>query len=203
VERILACTLIHRPESFVERLDLRQLFPRERPLEVELGCGDGSFLLQWARLHPQHNFLGVERLLGRLRKVDRKGVRAGLTSLRLIRIEASYFMEYLLPPASVHALHIYFPDPWPKRKHRKHRLINEHFTRVAADVLVPGGAVFLRTDDGNYLSEMKAVFESNARFGPLETPANLSATLTDFERDFQTRGVATLRAAYERSKDVE
>lgn len=196
-------TLIYRPQSFLERLELKQLFPGQQPLQVELGCGDGSFLIQWARLHPQHNFLGVERLLGRLRKVDRKGLRAGLAHLRLIRIEAFYFMEYLLPPASVHALHIYFPDPWPKRRHRKHRLINEHFTHVAAGVLVPGGTVFLRTDDANYFSQMKEVFASNARFSPIETPADLSATWTDFERDFQTAGVATLRAAYQRAKGVE
>lgn len=196
-------SLIYRPQSFVERLDLTQLFSRPQPLEVELGCGDGSFLVQWAKLLPQHNFLGVERLLGRLRKVDRKGARAGLTNLRLIRLEASYFIEYLLPPGSVHAFHIYFPDPWPKRRHRKHRLINEHFTQVAARALVPGGIVFLRTDDANYFSQMKAAFESNARFGALETPLELSAILTDFERDFQTRGVAILRASYQRSKRLD
>jgi tRNA (guanine-N7-)-methyltransferase len=196
-------SLIYRPRSFIERLDLTQLFSKPQPLEVELGCGDGSFLVQWAKVHPQHNFLGVERLLGRLRKVDRKGLRAGLTNLRLIRLEASYFIEYLLPPASVHALHIYFPDPWPKRRHRKHRLINEHFTRVAARALAPGGIVFLRTDDANYFSQMKEVFESNARFVARETPSELSAILTDFERNFQTRGVAIVRAAYQRSKSLD
>ena len=203
MQAILASSLIYRPQSFLERLDLTQLFPRIQPLEVELGCGDGSFLVQWAKAHPQHNFLGVERLLGRLRKVDRKGLRAGLTNLRLMRIEASYFLEYLLPPASVHAFHIYFPDPWPKRKHRKHRLIHEQFARVAARTLAPAGFIFLRTDDADYFSQMKMAFESNVPFCAVETPADLSATLTDFERDFQMRGVATLRAAYQRSKSVE
>jgi len=203
METIAGKTLICRPASYVERLDPTQIFSTPQPLEVELGCGDGSFLVQWAKAHPQHNFLGVERLLGRLRKVDRKGLRAGLANLRLLRIEASYFMEYLLPPASVHALHIYFPDPWPKRRHRKHRLINEHFTRMAARVLVPGGILFLRTDDADYFSQMKLVFESNARFCAVETRADLSAIWTDFERDFQTRGVAVLRAAYQRLQGVE
>lgn len=189
----------YRPPSYVERLDLAQLFPQLQPLEVELGCGDGSFLVQWAKAHPQHNFLGVERLLGRLRKVDRKGARAGLMNLRVMRIEASYFMEYLLPLASVHALHIYFPDPWPKRKHRQRRLVNERFTEVAARVLAPGGIVFLRTDDADYFSQMKLAFQTNAQFCAVETPSDLSATLTDFERDFQMRGVATLCAAYQRT----
>ena len=192
-------SLVYRPPSYVEPLDLAKLFPKPQPLEVELGCGDGSFLVHWAKVHPQHSFLGVERLLGRLRKADRKGLRAGLSNLRLLRIEASYFVKYLLPPESVRALHIYFPDPWPKRKHRKHRLVNEDFTRVAARVVAPEGTVFLRTDDADYFSQMNLAFKTNAQFCVAETPADLSATLTDFERGFQKRGVATWRAAYQRT----
>src|SRR5262249_40908789 len=147
-------TLIYRPATIVHRLDLTVLFPQSRPLEVELGSGDGSFLAQWAQRHPERNYFGVERLLGRLRKLDRKGQRAGLHNLRLIRMEAAYFVEFLLPPASVAALHIYFPDPWPKRRHRKHRLVNERFAELAAQALRPGGAIFLRTDDADYFSQM-------------------------------------------------
>jgi tRNA (guanine-N7-)-methyltransferase len=138
----------------------------------------------------------VERLLGRLRKIERKGLRAGLTNLRAIRLEASYVMEYLLPIGSVQAFHVYFPDPWPKRKHRKHRLVNEHFVAVAAKMLAPGGIIFLRTDDADYFVQMTAVFGANAQFSTVETPAHLSTVLTDFERDFQARGVPTLSAAY-------
>ena len=93
-------SLIYSPASYVDRLDVGRLFSQPLPLEVELGSGDGSFLAQWARRCPERNFLGVERLLGRLRKLDRKGRRAGLTNLRLLRIEASYFLEWLLPRGS-------------------------------------------------------------------------------------------------------
>src|SRR2546422_8436890 len=124
-------SLLHRPASYFERLALTQLFEKGQPLEVELGSGDGSFIVHYAQLHPEHNFIGVERLLGRLRKIDRKGLRAKLTNLRLVRIEASYFLEYLLPPESAIAIHVYFPDPWPKRRHHKHRLVNPRFTDVA------------------------------------------------------------------------
>jgi hypothetical protein len=86
-----------------------------QPLEVELGCGDASFLVEYARRNPAKNFIGVERLLGRLQKLDRKGRRAGLKNLRGVRIESAYFLQYLLPPHSAQALHIYFPDPWPKK----------------------------------------------------------------------------------------
>src|SRR5262245_10749842 len=109
---IVACgSLLYRPESWVHPLPLAEMFAESQPLEVELGSGDGSFLAQWAGAHPERNFIGVERLLGRLRKLDRKGQRLGLRNLRVMRIEASYFLEYLLPPESVSALHVYFPDP--------------------------------------------------------------------------------------------
>jgi fructokinase len=189
-------SLLYTLPSIIERIDLATLFPADQPLEVELGSGDASFLAEYARLHPGHNFIGVERLLGRIRKLDRKGRRAGLTNLRGVRIESSYFLEYLLPPGSATALHIYFPDPWPKRKHRRHRLIIERFPVVARQALAPGGTVYLRTDDEDYFQQMVAVFEPCNDFRPVETPSDLAGLLTDFEKDFQARGIRTLRAAY-------
>ena len=189
--------LIYKLPSILEQIDLAKLFPKEQPLEVELGSGDGSFLANYAKLHPEKNFIGVERLLGRLRKLDRKGCRAGLTNLRGLRIESSYFLEYLLPPRSAVALHIYFPDPWPKRKHHRHRLINERFPELARGVLKPGGMVFLRTDDENYFQQMAGAFAASSAFRLAETPAELSGLPTDFEEEFQARGVQTSRAAYQ------
>jgi tRNA (guanine-N7-)-methyltransferase len=191
-------TLIYKPASYVERLDWDALFGRRQPTEVELGSGDGSFLAKYATLHPERNFLGVERLLGRLRKLNKKGLRAGLMNLALLRLEASYVIEFMIPPESIDALHVYFPDPWPKRKHRKNRLINERFTDMAANALKVGGIVYLRTDDLDYFQQMTRVFGGNARFGAVETPAELSEVVTDFERNFHLRGVATNRAAYRR-----
>ena len=188
-------TLIYKPASWVEPLPMASLFPSIQPLEVELGSGDGSFLAKWAAAWPERNFLGVERLLGRLRKLDRKGRRAGLANLRLMRIEAAYFLEYLLPPCSAQALHVYFPDPWPKRKHRKNRLVNERFPELAARALVAGGTVYLRTDDGDYFAQMEEVFGASKRFQIIQTPADLMAVTTDFERGFQARGVDTRRLA--------
>jgi tRNA (guanine-N7-)-methyltransferase len=185
--------------SIVERLDLTRIFPRPQPVEVELGCGDASFLANYAELHPGRNFIGVERLLGRIRKLDRKGRLTGLTNLRGVRIESSYFLEYLLPPHSASALHIYFPDPWPKKKHRKNRLVNERFPKIARAALTPDGIVFLRTDDGDYFAQMNEVFGAGKEFQKTETPPELAELPTDFEREFQARGVRTLRAAYRAS----
>jgi tRNA (guanine-N7-)-methyltransferase len=188
--------IIFRPPSYIERLDVAALFAKSQPIEVELGAGDGSFFVQWAALNPDVNFLGVERLLGRLKKIGKKSKRAGLENVRALRLEASYFAEYLLPPASIGAFHIYFPDPWPKRKHRANRLINEPFSEVLRAALQMGGLVYLRTDDADYFSQMVSVFQANRNFEPAPTPERLVAVLTDFERGFTAQGIQTNRAAY-------
>jgi len=189
--------LIVQLSSIVDPLDLADIFPKPQPLEVELGCGDASFLVEYARRNPEKNFIGVERLLGRISKLDRKGRRAGLTNLRGVRIESSYFLQFLLPAKSISALHIYFPDPWPKKRHHKNRLINENFPALARATLAPAGIIYLRTDDEDYFGQMTEVFSACKEFKETETPVELAELSTDFERDFNARGVQTLHAAYE------
>ena len=151
-------SLLIQLTTILEPLKLAELFPLPQPLEVELGCGDASFLAEYARRNPQKNFIGVERLLGRIQKLDKKGRRLGLANTRGVRIESAYLLEYLLPPHCAAALHIYFPDPWPKKKHRRHRLIGESFPALARRALAPGGTVFLRTDDTDYFQQMNEIF---------------------------------------------
>ena len=105
----------------------------------------------------------------------------------------------MLPPEAVSAFHIYFPDPWPKRKHRQNRLINAPFAEVLRAALIAGGTVYLRTDDVDYFRQMLDVFDSNRNFAAIETPGALAAVLTDFEREFNARGIQTMRAAYRRA----
>lgn len=189
--------LIYELPTIVRPLELTALFARPQPLEVELGCGDASFLVEYARQRPATNFIGVERLLGRLQKLDRKGRRASLNNVRGIRIESAYFLQYLLPPKSTAALHIYFPDPWPKKKHRRHRLVNAQFPALAGRVLALGGLVYLRTDDADYFGQMNEVFGAAGEFARAETPGTLAQLTTDFERDFNAEGIPTLRAAFQ------
>jgi tRNA (guanine-N7-)-methyltransferase len=195
--RLPAGSLIFPLETILQPLDAGALFAEARPLHIELGSGDGSFLAEYAALRPEWNFIGVERLLGRLRKIDRKGRRLGLVNLRVVRVEAAYFLEYLLPKRSAAALHIYFPDPWPKRKHRKNRLINDSFPALAATALEPGGIVYLRTDDADYFAQMQNVFSASPLFLNVPTPEPLAGVLTDFERGFLRRGVPTQRSAWQ------
>lgn len=198
VNTALPVSLIHEPGNYLVWLDWGQVFSKPQPIEVELGCGDSNLIVELARRHPERNFLGVERLWGRLKKLDRKGRRAGLSNLRGLRIEASYCLEFLLPPNSIQTLHIYFPDPWPKRRHWNKRLVNARFTGVAATRLLPGGVVYLRTDDDAYFRQMTEVFGTSTAFRPVDTPTELAETLTDFEKEFLAQGKATHHAAYER-----
>ncbi len=190
-------SLLYDLPSILQRIEITNIFPKTQPVEVELGSGDGSFLVEYAALHPEHNFIGVERLLGRIRKMDRKARALAITNLLGVRIESSYFIEYLLPASSAIALHVYFPDPWPKRKHRRHRLINERFPTLARQALAPGGMVYLRTDDQNYFEQMIEVFAASPQFRPMTIPEELVQLRTDFEKDFEAQGINTLRAAYQ------
>ncbi len=196
-----APTLVWKPESIIQRPRLAEVLPQEQPFEVEVGCGDGSFLIRYAQAHPERNFLGIERLLGRTRKTDRKGLRAGLRNLRVLRLEAAYSVEFMLPAAAAAAVHVYFPDPWPKRRHHGRRLINPAFVATVCRALAPGGRFYLRTDDLDYFKHMGEVCGACPLLKRAETPPDLAAVITDFERGFLARGVATNRLAFERLPD--
>ncbi len=189
-------TLLHEFRTILQPLHLPDHFPTPQPLEVELGCGDGSFIVEWAQRNPGRNLIGVERLSGRVQKPAKRGHRLGLTNLSLVRIEIGYFLEHLLPPASADAIHVYFPDPWPKAKHAKNRLVNERFTALARRALKPGGVVHLRTDHGEYFEQMLAVFRADQAFTETEPPAELAAVTTDFEREFNAQGIPTNRVSW-------
>ena len=189
-------TLLHPITSAVEPIDLAGLFSTRQPLELELGCGDGSFTLQYALANPGRNIVALERLLGRITKLDRKGHRAGLKNLRLLRAEAAYVLEYLLPPGLLDAIHVYFPDPWPKKRHHKNRLISEPFPPLAKRLLREGGIVYLRTDNIEYFEQMLEVFGDAVGFETVETPEPMKHLVTDFEQQFNAQGIPTNYAAY-------
>lgn len=189
------------PADYFAPLDLRAMFPdgAGRPLEVDLGSGDGAFLVEMARRTPEHLFLGVERLLGRVRKTSRRCARAGLRNVRLLRIESQYLVRYLLPPGSVSVMHVMFPDPWPKRKHQSRRLIQREFLDSVWNALAPDGELRLSTDDLPYYEQMRAVFgihpgfcEERSGIGPWDPGSDYPQT--DFERHFRAQGLPIYRA---------
>lgn len=189
--------IIHQPCNIQEPLDFSRLFAEPNPVELELGSGDGGFILHAATSNPNHNFLAVERLLGRLRKIERAGIAGNLSNLRAMRIEISYLMRFLIPASSIHAIHVYFPDPWPKKRHSRHRLFRPHFTRWAARVLKAGGIIYMRTDDVPYFDQLKYTFSGDPEFIPCETPPDLASFRTEFEQQWNSMGIPTNYAAYQ------
>jgi len=184
------------PENFFTPLDLECVFGGlpGAPLEVDIGCGDGAFLVEMAQRFPDRRFLGVERLLGRVRKTCRRLARAGASNARLIRLESHYLVRYLLPRESVSVIHVMFPDPWPKRKHNSRRLIQTDFLDAVQVALGEGGELRLTTDDAPYFQHMREVFSVHPGF--VEEPWTLGGDYpqTDFERHFRGLGLPIYRA---------
>ncbi len=138
------------PPHYFRRLEESEFRNDGRPLEMDLGCGDGSFLIDLAREHPERDFIGVERLLGRCKKVAKKIRRNGLENTRILRLDSKYVVEWLLPPESVSRIHLLCPDPWPKFKHNRRRLVQQGFLEAVRSALEPGGEFLFMTDHEEY-----------------------------------------------------
>ena len=174
------------PRDYFRAMEMADLFPREGRLEVDLGCGDGSFLVAMALRHPERNYLGTERLMGRVRNTCRKAARAAVTNVRLLRVESGYVVKHLLAPGTVSRFYVLFPDPWPKRRHWPRRLIQPEFLRAAAAALEAGGELCIKTDEADYfeyIGKKSAACDLFAR-----EPWEEEVPQTDFERHYAAQG---------------
>jgi len=188
--------LIYQPANYLDPLDWRILFGREAPVEIDVGCGKGNFLTWVAGTKPEHNFLGVDRQLVRLRKVDKKVKRAGLTNVRLLRLEFTYLIERLIPDASVAAYYIFFPDPWPKRRHAAKRLFQPAFVEQLRRTLAAHGAVNVATDNSPYFEQIVPLMTASVHFNA-ESPLSLpEEARTEFENIFLSKGDTIHRARW-------
>ena len=183
-------------EDVASVLDFDAMFPDPHPVEVDVGCGKGRFLSSRAGAHPDTNFLGIDRMGSRLRKVERKIVRAGLENVRLVQLEAAYVLERLLPPAAVQAFYVFFPDPWPKRRHHRRRLISPAFLDDVSRALVPGGILNLATDHLEYFEQALALLQADARFEAVEPFVPSEEETTDFELIFAGQGKPIGRCSF-------
>ncbi|MEP7070903.1 MAG: tRNA (guanosine(46)-N7)-methyltransferase TrmB [Verrucomicrobiota bacterium] len=172
------------PPSFGE------IFAREASTEVDLGCGEGTFLARVAAQFPERNFLGVENLRGRVRSSCRKMARAELGNARMVRCDILDALIHLIPPGSVSAFYLLFPDPWPKRRHHRRRTFTASFLRLIHGALRADGLCHVATDDVGYFREMKGVLSAQPIFSVM--PDALALPPTAFEQKFATREIYRL-----------
>ena len=193
---------IIEPGSLIERLDLEKIFGRIAPLHIDLGCGDGSFICALAERMPERNFLGIERLLGRIGSAARKAATVG--NVRLLRMENSYAVRYLLPAGSVETFYLLFPDPRPKRRHWRRRSVTAEFLRAISEALAENGRFLIATDHFNYFEKIEEVARASPDFAVAPPGAADSfdlrshdggqaeqvRPLTKFEQQFRAQGAA-------------
>ena len=154
------------PETYLAPLDLFAIFGRAAPLQVDLGCGAGDFLCELARKYPQRNFLGIDKMAGRVAKASRKA--AALENVRVLNVESAYAVRYLLPEASVETFYLLFPDPWPKRRHHRRRIISDQFLDSIQRALEPAGLLHIATDQTDYFQQIERAVLKDSRFDKID-----------------------------------
>ena len=172
--------------------DLAGLYGNARPVELEIGSGKGTFLLARAKARPEVNFLGIEWAGAYAAYCADRFRRHGLANVRMVHADATYFLPKHLAAAAVQRVHIYFPDPWPKRRHHRRRSIQRPFLAELRRVLTPGGQLLIVTDHADYAQHIHRVLEGAPGFARIDFPKMVDAedgrVGTNFERKYIAQG---------------
>jgi tRNA (guanine-N7-)-methyltransferase len=184
--------------------DWPTLFANDHPLELEVGFGKGLFLLTQAQERPHVNFVGVEIVRKYQLFTATRIAKRELRNARLACADARLFLRDFVAAESVQTLHVYFPDPWWKKRHHKRRLFTAEFAAECARVLRPGGCLSLATDVEEYAGRMREAAAAVPRLRPLPPPTEGEPRhdldyLTNFERKFRRQGKPIWRMLYEAS----
>ena len=183
--------------SLTEPLPLDRLFEPSRPLEIEIGCGKGRFITTRASKNPDTQYLGIERMLSRVRKLDSKACRLKLDNVRVLRLEAFYTFYYLLPPHRVRTVYVFFPDPWPKRHHNNRRLFSPLFLDALWARLEIGGTVQVATDHPAYFEDIQTRLRADPRFKEIPAMERAEDEQTEFEHIFRGQGLPIGQCAFQ------
>jgi tRNA (guanine-N7-)-methyltransferase len=155
-----------------EVLDFEAIFGPGVPMEMEIGVGKGAFLLNRARALPERGFFGIEWANKICQYAADRMVRWNVTNVRLMRTDASHLVRHQMRPECLTMLHIYHPDPWPKKRHHKRRLIQPPFIAAATNLLKPGGRLAVQTDHAEYFEQIRQVLAGEPRLTeiPFDVP---------------------------------
>jgi len=151
---------IFDPEDWPRPLVWEDLFRFQGPIEIEVGCGKGRFLLSQATQHPDTCYVGLEYARAYLLATAQRAAKLGLMNVRVARCEADSFCREYVKDASISAFHLLYPDPWPKKRHHKRRLIRHDFLAELRRVLAPGAILNIATDHSGYFEWMLEQFEA-------------------------------------------
>ena len=180
-------------------LDWRQVFGNDHPVEIEVGFGKGLFLLTQSQARPDANFLGIEIERKYTLLTATRLARQPLPNVKLACTDARWFLKERVADNSVAAMHVYFPDPWWKLRHRKRKLFTREFAEQCARVLRSGGRLHFVTDVADYFAETLAMLKDVPVLQALPLVVNDAEALTNFERKYRQEGRAIYRALYEKS----
>lgn len=148
----------------IKQLDFQQIFGNNNPVTIEIGCGRGELLVNLSLLNPEMNFLGVELSAKRIITMLKLFDSTENTNIKLIKAKVDTDFLRLFYPRSVARAIILHPDPWPKKRHHKNRLINPEFVDKLADIIIQGGEVLLSTDYEDYAMQMVECFSNSQKY---------------------------------------
>lgn len=181
-------------------VDLASWFDRRAPVELEIGVGKGGFILRAARADPSRNFLGIEQASKYFRYAADRMARWGVTNVRLLRTDARHFVIHNLRPECLAAVHVYHPDPWPKKRHHKRRLFQRAFVAAVADALAPPGRLYVQTDHAEYCAIIQQLVEGESRLSVIDarTADAYPYPETNFEIKYRRQGRCIYRLIAEK-----
>ncbi|MFI5180287.1 MAG: tRNA (guanosine(46)-N7)-methyltransferase TrmB [Thermoanaerobaculia bacterium] len=183
-------------------VDFAVLFGRPAPVEMEIGTGKGRFLLDSAATHRERSWLGLEIEPEYCTLVRLRAARQGLSNVRVEPLDGREFVIRRIPPGALAALHVYFPDPWPKKRHHKRRLLTPEFAAAAARALAPGGTLRVASDHADYWTVIEKVLGTEPLFSRLtEEEAGPWTCGTNYERKFAASGRPVFKAVFRRRHD--